>query len=214
MARRLFDLSCASIGIVLAAPLLLIVSIGIKLTNPGPVLYRASRVGVHGIRFEMYKFRTMRVTSAEGSAITSEDDSRIYPLGRLLRKLKIDELPQLLNIVSGDMSIVGPRPEDPRIVVEHYTEEFRETLEVKPGLASPGSIFNYTHGQKFIPEGSAEEYYAETLLPVKMALDRVYVERQSLWYDLRICFRTLSVIIAYAAGRREFPYPPELADRS
>jgi len=211
MARRLFDLCVAAAGIAAATPILVFAALGIKLTSSGPVLYEASRVGKDGNPFTMYKFRTMRHSKASTqSAITSEADPRIYPFGSLLRRLKIDELPQLFNIINGQMSVIGPRPEAPRIVADHYTHEYRETLSVKPGLASPGSLYNYTHGQKLIPEGSAEEHYISDVLPVKMALDRIYVSNQSLANDLRMCVRTLLTIGRYAMGQREFPDPPEL----
>ena len=211
MARRLFDLCVAGLGVILASPLLAFAAIGIKLTSRGPLIYPATRVGQNGELFTMYKFRTMKQGDQSSlSAITSEGDARIFPFGRLLRRLKIDELPQLFNIVEGHMSVIGPRPEDPKIVADHYTAQYRETLQVRPGLASPGSLYNYTHGQKLIPAEAPEQHYIAELLPVKMALDRVYVSEQSLWNDLRICLRTAVTIGRYGLGQREFPDPPEM----
>jgi hypothetical protein len=131
-------------------------------------------------------------------------------VGSLLRHLKLDELPQLLNVLRGEMSIVGPRPEDPGIVARAYRPRHRETLDVRPGLASPGSIFAYTHGKFLLAGDSAETAYLERLLEVKLALDAVYVRRASLRYDARIIGRTATVILAMLAGKRRFAPPPEM----
>ena len=129
---------------------MLVSAIGVKITSPGPIFYRAKRMGKDGMIYEMYKFRTMHIGADKLGAITAEKDKRVFPLGDILRRAKIDELPQLLNIMKGDMAIVGPRPEDPQIVQEYYTKEQWQTLNCMPGLASPGSIFNYTHGNKYL----------------------------------------------------------------
>jgi lipopolysaccharide/colanic/teichoic acid biosynthesis glycosyltransferase len=210
MARRLFDLLCAGVGLVLAAPILLSAALGIRLSSPGPVLYRARRIGRWGRSFTMYKLRTMHVEHP-GSRITGAGDPRVFPLGRLLRAAKIDELPQLLNVLRGDMAVVGPRPEEPDIVSRHYTGEHRETLEVRPGLASPGSLYSTTHGDRLLAGADPEEAYVERLMPVKLALDRWYVRHASLPYDLALIWRTIATVAAVLAGRREFPEPPELA---
>ncbi len=209
MAKRLLDVLLGLGALAVLAPLLLIVALAIRRVSPGPALYRARRVGRHGRLFTMYKFRTMHAQAA-GGLITARDDQRIFPLGRWLRRLKLDELPQLLNVVKGEMALVGPRPEDPAIVDAHYTPQQRETLRVRPGLASPGSLFNYTHGEKMLVEGTAAARYIEQLLPLKLALDLVYVREASLAYDLLLIVRTLSVIVQILLGRQHFPEPPEL----
>jgi lipopolysaccharide/colanic/teichoic acid biosynthesis glycosyltransferase len=158
----------------------------------------------------MYKFRTMHVAASGVSAITAQHDTRVFAFGRLLRRLKLDELPQLFNVLRGDMAIVGPRPEDLRIVEAYYAPAHLETLTVRPGLASPGSIYNYTHGERIIGNEDPERDYIERLLPVKLALDRVYVRNASLGYDIRIIGRTLCTIFAISAGRKEFAPPPEM----
>jgi lipopolysaccharide/colanic/teichoic acid biosynthesis glycosyltransferase len=212
MARRLFDTWLAALALLLCSPLLLAAALGIKLSSPGPVLYRAQRVGRHRRLFTMYKFRTMHAAPrAAGSAITAQHDPRVFRLGAWLRRLKIDELPQLFNILKGEMSFVGPRPEDPRIVADFYTAEQCETLRVLPGLASPGSIYNYTHGERWLDAQDAERQYVERLLPIKLALDAVYVRETSFWYDACIVGRTLLTIVRIALGQREFPDPPEMA---
>ncbi len=221
MAKRLFDVINAVTALVLLTPVFVAAFVGIRLASPGPAIYSARRTGRDGVIFVMYKFRTMHVGSAAAGAITGTRDSRIFFFGRVLRSLKIDELPQLFNVLVGEMSIVGPRPEDPAIVETYYGATGRETLTVLPGLASPGSIFNYTHGHLFLDDASPEESYVARLLPIKLALEVVYVRHRSFITDLKIIFRTIATILFIAAGRKKFPDPPEmtearaiLADRS
>jgi lipopolysaccharide/colanic/teichoic acid biosynthesis glycosyltransferase len=213
VAKRLLDVVLSSAALLILAPVLAIAALGVSVASPGPVLFRAQRVGRNGRPFTMYKLRTMHVEHGRyASAITAADDPRVFPFGAWLRRLKIDELPQLLNILRGEMSIVGPRPEDPRIVAEHYTPLLRETLGVRPGLASPGSIYNYTHGERLIRPETSEADYVERLLPIKVALDVVYVRHTSLRYDASIVGRTIRVITASLLGRRTFTEPPELEE--
>jgi lipopolysaccharide/colanic/teichoic acid biosynthesis glycosyltransferase len=210
MAKRLFDLVVSGVALVLLAPVFLIAAASIRLSSPGPILFRAPRVGRGGTLFVMHKFRTMRQGSASGSPITGARDPRVFLAGRILRSLKIDELPQLYDVFAGRMSIVGPRPEDPRIVERHYTALGRETLTVLPGLASPGSIYNYTHGDTDLDTDDPEASYVANLLPIKLALELVYVRRATLAYDVRLILRTAVTIAQVAAGRRRFPDPAEL----
>lgn len=212
MGKRLFDVSAAVLALAVLAPVLLLTAVLISLSSPGPVLYRAGRAGQHGRVFPMLKFRSMHHRRSElGPAITGRDDPRVFPVGRWIRKLKIDELPQLFNVLKGDMSIVGPRPEDYAIVQRHYTRPWQlSTLDVRPGLASPGSIFHYTHGDDYIDPADPGGSYVRDFLPLKLALERVYVERSSFLYDLALIGRTLRVIAAIAAGRRKFAEPPEM----
>jgi len=211
MAKRLLDIALSSISLVVLSPLFGLAAIGIRLSSPGPIFYRAQRVGVNQTKFVMYKFRTMHVDRRSlTSVITAKNDPRVFVLGLWLRRLKIDELPQLLNVLRGEMAIVGPRPEDPRIVGECYAQEHFETLCVLPGLASPGSIYNYTHGEQMLDTDDPEKAYVERLLPIKLALDMVYVREASLIYDLRIIFRTALTILAITLGKRHFADPPEM----
>jgi lipopolysaccharide/colanic/teichoic acid biosynthesis glycosyltransferase len=213
MVKRLFDVCCASVALVLTAPLIGLAAIGIKLTDPGPVFYRARRVGYLGREFSMFKLRTMRQAPGPkgGPVITGARDDRIYPFGRLLRRMKIDELPQLFNVLRGDMTIVGPRPEDPAIVKQHYTDADLETLGVRPGLASPGSIYQFTSGDTLLTGDDPEARYVDTLLKTKLALDRVYIRHATLRRDFAIIGRTLWTIGAVATGRRRFAPPPEMS---
>lgn len=196
---------------ILLLPIFLIAALGIRVSSRGPIFYRARRAGKNGKPFLMHKFRTMPVHQGpKASAITASQDVRVFPFGRLLRALKIDELPQLFDILRGEMSVVGPRPEEMDIVRDHYAPEHIETLSVRPGLAGPGSIYNYTHGEKLIGKTNPQQDYLEKLLPIKLALETVYVRNAGFFYDLRIVFRTLGVIALIAAGKRRFSDPPEM----
>ena len=208
MVKRLFDISCAAVALIVTAPLIALAAVGIKLTDPGPIFYGARRVGFLGREFTMYKLRTMR--AGRGSRITGLHDDRVSGIGKILRRSKIDELPQLFNVLRGDMAIVGPRPEDPAIVRGHYSAGDLETLGVRPGLASPGSIYQYQSGDKMLTGDDPENHYVDKLLKTKLALDRVYMRRATLRKDLAIIGRTLWTIGAVAAGRRKFQPPPEM----
>jgi lipopolysaccharide/colanic/teichoic acid biosynthesis glycosyltransferase len=210
MAKRLFDFLCAATALVVTAPLIGLAAIGIKLTDRGPVFYRARRMGYLGRQFTMYKLRTMR-HSEDGPVITGHGDDRITPIGKFLRKTKIDELPQLFNVLRGDMAIVGPRPEDPTIVRQHYSSSDLETLGVRPGLASPGSLYQFTSGDTLLHSDDPEGHYVDKLLKTKLALDRVYIRRASLRSDFAIIGRTLLTIGSVAIGRRKFKQPPEMS---
>src|SRR3954463_15533828 len=169
--KRFIDVAVAGVALVVLSPVLAVAAIGVKLSSRGPALYGARRVGKDGVLFTLHKFRTMRVDrGGQGSRITAAGDTRIFPFGRVLRQTKIDELPQLFDILRGVMSLVGPRPEDPDIVAQHYGPGERETLTVLPGLLSPGSIFNYTHGEALLGGDEAESAYVAKLLPIKLAL--------------------------------------------
>lgn len=210
MVKRLFDVLFATLAILLLAPVFLAAAVAIRITSPGPVLYQARRTGRGGADFVMYKFRTMHVVQNSSSVITGATDARIFPAGRILRATKIDELPQLFNVLLGQMSIVGPRPEDPTIVAKHYGPLGHETLTVRPGLASYGSLYNYTHGQLWLDDSDPEKSYIEKLLPIKLALEVVYVRNSSLTSDLDIIVRTVLTIVGIASGKRRFAEPGEL----
>lgn len=211
MVKRLFDIAVSISAMIVLSPVLLIACIGVRLSSPGPILYKANRAGRGGVNFVMHKFRTMHASTEIGSVITGSHDARIFPFGQWLRVLKIDELPQLFDVLIGNMSIVGPRPEDPKIVEKYYGTLGAETLCVAPGLASPGSIYNYTHGHLYLDDADPESSYVTKLLPVKLALEVVYVRNRSMPGDIRIIFRTLTTIFLIAMGKRRFVDPPEMA---
>lgn len=210
-AKRALDLCLALLALALTWPFLLLATAGIALTSPGPILYRARRMGQGGRVFTMYKLRTMSV-NAGGDRITAPGDTRVFAWGRLLRAVKLDEIPQCINILRGEMSVVGPRPEDPELVARFYGPGERETLAVPPGLTSPGVLFEITHDVHSTSSGDLEAHYGQTLLPLKLALDRLYFRRAGFWSDLVLIARTCVILAARLAGRRRFAEPADLAE--
>lgn len=212
MVRRLIDAVVAGVLLLGFSPLLGLAAIGIKLSSRGPVFYRARRVGQHGRLFTMYKLRTMHVAQEAAGSITAANDARVFLFGNVLRQTKIDELPQLWNIVRGEMSFIGPRAEDPDIVERHYAPDAWETLSVRPGLSSPGSLYYYTHSEQALEGEDIERMYLQQALPIKLAIDTVYIRHATWAYDLRVACRTVSIIMQIMLGRRSFPEPPEMAE--
>ena len=205
MFKRLFDLTIAGSALIVAAPIIVLAALGVKLSSKGPAFYLAQRAGQGGTPFTLFKLRTMHIHQApNASAITAASDSRVFKWGAILRKTKIDELPQLWNIIRGDMSIVGPRPEDMINVERFYSNLGHFTLTVKPGLSGVGSIYYYTHGEKLLDVDNPEEVYARDLLPIKLALEAVYIRRMSVAYDAQIVVRTAIAILKIAAGTTNF----------
>ena len=198
MLKRIIDIVGALVGLVVLAPLWLPAALLIKLDSPGPVFYVAKRYGRHRERFDFYKFRTM-VADADrrGSRmLTTAGDVRVTRVGKYLRAFKIDELPQLINVLKGDMSLVGPRPEVPEVVDHHYQDQWDEVLSVQPGITCLLQIEVY-------PDFSAGHdgvedpirYYIEHDLPLKLKLDREYVAHASVWLDLKIIAQTVYCIL-------------------
>ncbi len=200
MTKRLFDIVVATLALLVAAPFIIAAAIGIVLTSPGPIFHRARRAGRNGAPFTMYKLRTMRVVQDQASSITSPCDNRIFPFGNLLRRLKVDELPQFWNILNGNMSLVGPRPEAPDIVEKHYTDWMLGTLRIRPGVTSPGAIYNYLMADTLLDDNDPEGSYASKLLPPKLALERAYLERASFFSDLGYIVLTGRAIVAHILG--------------
>jgi lipopolysaccharide/colanic/teichoic acid biosynthesis glycosyltransferase len=195
-AKRLFDVVGAALILTATAPLLLAAAVAVKCSSPGPVLHRARRAGRGGVPFTMFKFRTMRVPAPadRGRKITDAVDDRITRTGALLRRTKIDELPQLLNVLKGDMSLVGPRPEDFDLVECHYTPELRRALWTRPGIACTAEIRWYpdlTYHDPPPPGVSLQDHYVARHLPAQAAEGVRYVERQGLLLDLQILAHTV-----------------------
>jgi lipopolysaccharide/colanic/teichoic acid biosynthesis glycosyltransferase len=209
MMVRLFDTLFALAVLVLTAPLLLATALAIKLSSSGPVLYMANRVGRNEKPFRMYKFRSMHVDSG-GSEITATHDNRIFAAGKIIRDLKLDELPQMLNVIKGEMSIVGPRPESPAIVAAHYAPWMHESLKVLPGVTSPGAIFYYTHGDDLLAGDDPEAAYVANLLQPKLAIDIAYSNRASFWSNIFVIFHTVVTIIAKFFGLKVGPLTRDL----
>ncbi len=189
MAKRLFDVIASALGLLLLSPLLLAAAVWVWLDSPGPVLFRQRRVGRFGVPFTIHKFRTMRVEP--GAAITVGEDPRITRSGRVLRQTKLDELPQLWDVLRGAMSLVGPRPELPRYV-ELYPEALkRVVLAVRPGITDPASLA-YSHEADLLAAAAdPEREYRDVILPAKLRLSADYAARASLASDLKLIGRTL-----------------------
>lgn len=194
-AKRCFDVFAALILVVLLSPVMLGLAIAIKADSKGKVMFRQVRVTRYGKEFRIFKFRTM-VSDAErlGSQVTTNQDSRVTRVGRMLRKCRLDELPQLLNIIAGNMTFVGTRPEVPRYV-EHYTEKMQATLLLPAGVTSETSIL-YKDEERLLSEAeNADETYVNEVLPAKMQYNLAYLENYSFWKDIRIMLHTVTAVL-------------------
>ena len=194
--KRTFDFLASSLGLCLLSPLFLLVAIAIRLESPGPVFFRQDRVGKDGKNFLICKFRSMVANaSGIGPLITTAGDARITRVGRFLRRTKLDELPQLLNVWRGEMSLVGPRPEVPTYVAL-YNERQREVLSVRPGITDPASIA-YADEEEILGEASdPARVYVEEILPRKLELNLQYIERMSLPYDVWVIWKTIWKVVS------------------
>lgn len=195
MLKRGFDLIVALVGLVFVTPLMALIAASIKLDSSGPVFYRGVRVGRFGKAFRIYKFRSM-VSNAEkiGGPSTAGGDTRITTVGELMRQFKLDELPQLINVVKGEMSFVGPRPEV-QMYVAMYTEEEKKILSVRPGITDWASLWNSDEGAILAGSPDPEKTYLEKIRPEKIRLQLEYLRRRSFWTDLTIIFQTIAAVI-------------------
>ena len=206
MSKRLFDLVLATCALALLSPVLLVAALWVKLDSPGPVIFRHERVGWRGRHFSVLKLRTMRAgapaSGAGNSTITVGADERITRAGRVLRKWKVDELPQLVNVFKGDMSLVGPRPEVPGYVAL-YPPELRDLVQsVRPGLTDLASIA-YRHESDLLARAAdPQAHYRQVVMPAKLKLCAEYVEQQSLWLDIQILWRTVVAVFESSASSR------------
>jgi lipopolysaccharide/colanic/teichoic acid biosynthesis glycosyltransferase len=197
MAKRLFDILCAGLGLLLLSPLLLVVAAWVKLDSRGPVMFRQERVGRFGRSFRIHKFRTMRVDAPTlGPQITVGDDARITRSGRWLRASKVDELPQLWDVLRGAMSLVGPRPEVPRYVALYPAELRALVLSVRPGITDPASLSFRNESELLAQAEDPEREYVEVVMPMKLRLAADYVRNASLGGDIRLILATLGAIKA------------------
>ena len=193
--KRCFDIIISFCSLIVLSPVLIFTAIRIKLEDPGPIFYRGLRVGLNGNPFRIFKFRTM-IHDAEklGGPSTANDDPRITRVGSLLRKYKLDELPQLINVLKGDMSIVGPRPEV-KYYTELFTDEEKIILSVRPGITDWASIWNSDEGAVLAGAKDTEKAYMDLIRPKKLKLQLKYVRERSFWTDLRIIFLTILAIV-------------------
>lgn len=191
--KRAFDILCSLLGLVVLSPVLLVVSVLVAVTSPGGVFFRQERIGKDGKPFRIFKFRSMRKDNA-GLKITTGNDSRITPVGRFLRKSKIDELPQLINVLVGDMSFVGPRPEVADYV-NLYTPYQRQVLLVRPGITGLASIRFRNENDLLTASDDPNRTYVEQIMPRKIDLDLEYIPHASVFYDIKLIFQTFAVVI-------------------
>jgi lipopolysaccharide/colanic/teichoic acid biosynthesis glycosyltransferase len=195
--KRSFDIAVAAIGLIVLSPLMAILAVLIKCDSQGPVLFKQRRIGKNFRAFSIYKFRTMKEDSElSGPLITVGEDPRITRIGRFLRKAKLDELPQLINVLKGEMSLVGPRPELPRFV-ELFQREYAEILTVRPGITDLASL-KYHDEAKFMGQfPNPEEEYLRSILPDKIRLAREYIDRSSIVFDLSLILRTAPKLFGF-----------------
>ena len=198
IVKRIFDLFSSAIALIITSPFWLVIAIGIKLSSPGPVFYKSMRAGKNHKEFPVYKFRSMHVykpedpnsgKKAEGGFVANKN--RMFKFGSFLRKSKLDELPQLLSVFIGRMSVVGPRPYPEKAVRKFYTGDYECVMTVKPGLAGLDSLYDYAHGELFVKDNDT---YAKTVLPVRSELANLYVEKKSVGLDIYCIFRTIKLI--------------------
>jgi lipopolysaccharide/colanic/teichoic acid biosynthesis glycosyltransferase len=194
-AKRFLDIIVATVGLALMAPVLILIAFMVKISSRGPVFYRGIRVGLDGKLFAMLKFRTM-VANAEslGGSATAADDPRLTTWGKFLRRYKLDELPQFLNVLTGDMSLVGPRPEVQKYV-DLYSPEEKAILTVRPGITDWASIWNSNEAAVLEGSRDPEKTYEELIRPTKLALQLLYVRKHSFLIDLKILFHTAVKLI-------------------
>jgi lipopolysaccharide/colanic/teichoic acid biosynthesis glycosyltransferase len=195
MLKRAFDFLSSLIGLILISPILVAITILIKNEDGGPVFYRGVRVGRFGKTFRIFKFRTMVINAEKlGGPSTADDDPRITKVGKLIRKFKLDELPQLINVLKGEMSVVGPRPEV-QMYVDMFTEEEKAILSVRPGITDWASIWNPDEGAILAGSPDPENTYMEKIRPEKIRLQLKYVRERSFWNDLKIIAQTIITIV-------------------
>ena len=195
--KRLFDLLASGAGLAVLLPLWIVAILGIELSDPGPVFYLADRVGKDNRHFKMFKFRSMRVDKSEDERSLRPNYNRIFPWGGFMRDTKIDELPQLVNVFLGDMSVIGPRPASADQVSITRAGKYAAAGSVKPGLSGPSALYDYIYGDDI----TDEELYEKLVLPTRLNLDLYYLKARSLGYDLKMIWWTLLAILAH--GKRE-----------
>ena len=193
MAKRLFDLLGASVALLLLSPLMLGVALWIRLDSPGPVFFRQQRVGRHGVPFSIHKFRTMKA-GAPGLPLTVGADPRITRAGHFLRRTRLDELPQFIDVLQGTMSLVGPRPEVPRYVALYPAALRERALAVRPGLTDPASLHFIDEAALLAAAADPEREYVDRILPLKLQRAADYADQASLRSDLRVLWQTLRVL--------------------
>ena len=197
VTKRIFDFLCALIGIIGTSPLWIIAIVGILISDWGPIFYTAHRIGKGNKPFKMFKFRSMRVAKSANEASLRPDEDRIFPFGHFIRKVKIDELPQLLNILNGTMSIIGPRPVAQDQFELFRTGKWNEAAKVPVGLSGPAALYDFIYGDQF----TDEEEYMEKVFETRRELEYVYVKKASFWYDVKMIVYTVICILYALVGK-------------
>ncbi len=200
MGRRIFDIILSLGALLLLSPLLILLAIRVAMDSPGGIIYSQVRIGKNGHPFRLYKFRSMHLGADASSQLTIGSDSRITPSGRFLRKYKLDELPQLFNILTGDMAFVGPRPEVPRYV-EMYDPRQRRVLSVRPGLTDYASLAYFDESELLGRHPDPERLYIDEIMPAKLALNLQYIDSRGFGSDMKILGRTLLRIFQSVKSR-------------
>lgn len=195
MLKRLFDMVCAAIGLAVLSPLLVLIAIWIKLDSPGPIFFRQVRVGRFGVPFRIHKFRTMRINAEQAVRLTVGRDNRITRSGHLLRKSKLDELPQLIDVLVGKMSLVGPRPEVQEFIDCYPADIKQKVLSVRPGITDRASIEMVDENEILSKYSDPNQAYIEHILPIKQRYYVEYVQKNSLATDIKIIFDTILKIV-------------------
>ena len=209
--KRLFDIMLCSIALVILSPIFFVAAIAIKVSSPGPVFYYSDRAGKNKIPFRFYKFRSMHMVGDKyiQKDLYTADSDRLFTVGRIIRRLKIDELPQLINVIKGDMSIVGPRPMPMSSVDHQYCGKYTDILSIRPGLTSPASLYDYTIGENYAND---EETYRKIIVPNKLELELLYIQKQCFLYDISLVLRTITTIILVFLGKKVWMEQPELKE--
>lgn len=202
--KRFFDIFLCTLALIVLSPVFLITAVAIKLSSPGSVFYFSERAGLHKKPFHFYKFRSMHQTKQDKGLFVADAD-RVFKVGKIIRRLKIDELPQLINVIKGDMSIVGPRPMVASAVERLYTGRFEIVANVRPGLTSAASLYDYTVGDTYKDDNA----YKKEVLPIKLEMERYYVQHEGFLYDCQLVWRTIVTIVQVVFGKKEFKPQPE-----
>lgn len=206
--KRLFDIAASGVALIVLIPVWILAIVGIKVSDPGPVFYFAHRVGKDNKLFKMYKFRSMRVDNNANEKSLRPDQDRIFPFGRFIRRTKIDELPQLFNVFSGTMAVVGPRPAAEDQVEITRGGDNAIVASVKPGLTSPAALYDYLYGDEI--EDEAE--YMDKVAPTRLALDRYYIGKQNVGYDIKLIWYTIKCIVGAITGNPQIKILEEMID--
>ncbi|MBR6027689.1 MAG: sugar transferase [Clostridia bacterium] len=208
--KRCFDVLLCGLALIVLSPVFLLTALAIKLSSPGPVFYYSMRLGKDKVPFRFYKFRSMHPPKGNDKGLCIADADRAFPVGRVIRRLKIDELPQLINVIQGRMSIVGPRPMAANSVDNFYSGRYEVVSSIRPGLTSAASLYDYTVGDTY----SDEKAYRENVVPVKLEMELLYVKKQSFPYDVSLVWRTIVTIVLVLFHSKNLPVQPELKEIS